>query len=207
MFTRRQFESFMEKVPSEILVILDEAYYSYAMSNPNYPNGLAYAYPNLLVTRTFSKDYGLAGLRIGYAVGPEELIAQMYKVKLPFEPSLPAQVAGVAALQDVDFLKQTVDLNIRMLAVMTKRFRELGIEQVATDANFILLLFPSREAAAAVNAACLDRGLIVRHVTAFGVPSGIRINSGTEDETKFALDVMEEVWGRLAGSKAGHLKG
>ena len=88
-----------------------------------------------------------------------------------------------------------------------KRFRELGIEQVPTDANFILLLFPSREAAAAVNSACLDRGLVVRHVTAFGVPNGIRINSGTEDETRFALDVIEEVWGRLAGSKAGNLKG
>lgn len=191
--TRAQFESFMTRVPRDILVILDEAYFSYAAANADYPNGLRYAYDNLIVTRTFSKDYGLAGLRVGFAVGPEALIRELYKVKLPFEPNYIAQQAAMAALDDDEFLSRTVALNERNLRRMSRAFADLGIMQVPTDANFILLVFPTEESAAAVNRACLDRGLIVRHVKAFGVPTGIRINSGTDDETSFALEVLADV--------------
>ncbi|MBI5266643.1 MAG: aminotransferase class I/II-fold pyridoxal phosphate-dependent enzyme [candidate division Zixibacteria bacterium] len=200
MFTSRQFESFMAKVPSNVLVVLDEAYFSYAESHPQYPDGLKYDFDNLIVTRTFSKDYGLAGFRVGYACGPEYLIREIYKVRLAFEPSYPAQVAATAALGDEAFLRTTVDLNGRMLEKMRTRFEQLGIVQIPSVANFILMLFPSASLAEQFNAGCLDRGLIVRHVAGFGIPNGIRMNSGTEDETEFALEVIEKVHAGMMAS-------
>jgi histidinol-phosphate aminotransferase len=197
MFTIRQFESFMLKVPPTVLVVLDEAYFSYAQSLPHYPNGLNYDFDNLIVTRTFSKDYGLAGLRVGYACGPEYLIKEIYKVRPAFEPSLPAQVAATAALEDEQFLNTTVDLNRRMLEKMRTRFDALGIAQIPTAANFILLLFPDARLAEEFTAGCLDRGLIIRHVAGFGIPQGVRINSGTEEETEFALDAIDKVYANM----------
>lgn len=197
MFTRNEFESFLSKVPENILIVLDEAYTVYAESNTEYPNGLFYEKDNLLVLRTLSKAYGLAGLRIGFAFGPEILIQQMYKVKLPFEPNHLAQEAAVAAFDDDDFLKKTVELNKKSLKKMKRKFDELGIEQVPTAANFILLLFPSEEFTIKFNEECLNKGLIVRHVNSFGIPNGIRINSGTMEETDYALEVISEIYPAL----------
>ena len=191
--TRAEVENFMAKIPSDILVILDEAYYSYAAGIEEYPDGLTFSYPNLIVTRTMSKDYGLAGLRIGYAVGPEDLIRQLQKVKLPFEPSLPAQKAGVAALQDDDFIRETVSLNKRSLTELARGLTELGLAFPPTSANFLLLTFDDEITAAGFASACMERGLILRHVKGFGIPNGVRINSGTDEETAFALKVMAEV--------------
>ena len=209
MFTRREFEDFISRVPEDVLVVLDEAYTVYAESNPDYPNGLTYDLDNLLVLRTLSKAYGLAGIRIGFAFGKEYLINEMYKVKLPFEPNELAQDAAIAALQDDTFLKATVDLNSESLDMMKKGLEEIGIDYVPTSANFFLILFPDEEFTAEFNAECLNRGLILRHVNTFGIPNGIRINSGTIEETEFALNVLEEVYnsmelkyGRKAENKA-----
>lgn len=191
--TRAEFESFMQAVPREVLVILDEAYYSYAREFSDYPDGLEYDYPNLIVTRTFSKDYGLAGLRLGYAVGPQKLIEQVAKVKLPFEPSLPAQLAGLAALDDREFIYETVALNRRNLDRLAGGIRSLGITFVPSYANFLLMVFDTEQTAATVASACLEKGLILRHVKGFGIPNGVRINSGTDDETDFALGVLADV--------------
>jgi histidinol-phosphate aminotransferase len=194
MFTRNEFEYFMNRVPDRILVVLDEAYTIYAESNPEYPNGLDYELDNLLVLRTLSKAYGLAGIRIGFAFGKEYLIKEMYKVKLPFEPNQLAQEAAIAALDDDEFLKRTIELNKQSLGMMTKKFVEIGIDHVPTSTNFYLLLFPNEEFTAEFNNECLNRGLILRHVNTFGIPNGIRINSGTVEETDFALKVTEEVY-------------
>ncbi len=202
IFGRKPLESFLKRVPSDILVILDEAYFTYAKQNPEYPNGLTYDLENLIVTRTFSKDYGLAGLRIGFAVAQPALIRELYKVKLPFEPNHVAQQAAMAALDDDEFLQKTITVNQRNLARMARRFGELGIEQVHSDANFILLLMPTEEFAVRFNLECLNHGLIVRHVRSFGIPNGIRINTGTDDETDFALRMVEEVYGLVKNSRA-----
>ena len=200
IFGRKALESFLKRVPSDILVVLDEAYFTYARQNPDYPSGLTYDLENLIVTRTFSKDYGLAGLRIGFAVARPALIKELYKVKLPFEPNYVAQQAAMAALDDDDFLHKTIAVNERNLARMAKRFGELGIEQVHSDANFILLLMPTEEFAIRFNLECLNHGLIVRHVRSFGIANGIRINTGTDDETDFALKVVEEVYTTVKNS-------
>ncbi len=201
MFTKDEFDSFLFRVPENVLVILDEAYTVYAESHPDYPNGLEYEKENLIVLRTLSKAYGLAGLRIGFAYGPERLIKELYKVKLPFEPNHLAQEAAIAAFDDEEFLKKTVELNRKSLDKMIKKFYELGIEQVPTAANFILLIFSSEEFAIDFNEECLSRGLILRHVKPFGIPNGIRINSGTMEETDFVLDVISEVYHLLVEKK------
>ena len=198
MFSKAEFENFMKAVPDSILVILDEAYTVYAEENSDYPNGFEYDYQNLIVTRTFSKAYGLAGLRVGFAIAPAAVIREIYKVKLPFEPNYPAQVAAEAALDDDDFLRKTVDTNSKSLPKLIICFDKLGIKHIPTAANFIMILFPSEQFATAFNEECLKQGLIVRHVKSFGIPEAIRINSGTEDETEFAVSVIEKVYQALS---------
>jgi histidinol-phosphate aminotransferase len=200
MFTKNEFNSFLEKVPDNILIVLDEAYTVYAESNPDYPNGLEYLKnpldknDNLIVLRTLSKAYGLAGLRIGFAAGPEALIRELYKVKLPFEPNHLAQEAAITAFDDDEFLKKTVELNAASLKKMKQKFDQLGIKQIPSSANFILMVFPSEEFAFNFNEECLNRGLILRYIKPFGIPNGVRINSGTEEETDFALGVISVVY-------------
>ena len=194
MFGPDQFETFMNRVPKEVLVILDEAYSAYAAEHDGYPDGLAYRYENLIVTRSLSKVYGLAGLRIGFAVGPEYLIDALYRVKLPFEPNLPAQVAALAALDDNEFLRQAIEANTRSLARFTACFDRLHIRYVDTVACFVLMLLPTENQVQPFFERCLDHGLIVRPVGPFGIANGIRISSGNEDDTEFAIDVIEKVW-------------
>jgi histidinol-phosphate aminotransferase len=197
MFTKIQFDDFMSKVPGHVLVILDEAYSIYAESFPGYINGLEYDFDNLIVIRSLSKAYGLAGLRIGFAVAKEYLIKELYKVKLPFEPNCLAQVAAIAALEDEEFLQNTVRLNTLTLSIMKAKFDELEIKYIPTCSNFYLLLFPSESFVNDFNNECLHRGLILRPVNTFGINNGIRINSGTIDETDFALKIIEEVFSLL----------
>ena len=198
MFSKTEFEKFMSGVPDSLPVILDEAYTVYAEENSDYPNGLEYDYQNLIVTRTFSKAYGLAGLRVGFAVAPPAIIKEIYKVKLPFEPNYPAQIAAQAALDDDDFLRKTVDINRKSLTTLKACFDKLGIKNMPTAANFILIVFPSEQFATAFNEQCLKHGLIVRHVKSFGIPEAIRINSGTKIETEFAVSVIERVYDKLS---------
>ncbi|MDF1545398.1 MAG: histidinol-phosphate transaminase [bacterium] len=193
-FTRDEFEKFMPRVPKDVLVLLDEAYDTYAAEFDDYPDGLTYDFENLIVTRTLSKIYGLGGMRVGFAVGPEYLIAELHKVRLPFEPNHLAQEAAIAALDDDVFLKLTIDTNRRNLKKMRQRFESLGIEQLPTSANFIMLLLPSEQCAADFFQECLNRGLILRHLSGFGIPNAVRINSGTDEETDFALDIIDIVY-------------
>ncbi len=197
MFKREEFEQFMQKIPGNVLVILDEAYTAYADYLEDYPNGLSYDYDNLIVVRTLSKAYGLAGLRIGFAVGPAYLIKELYKVKLPFDPNSLAQEAAIAALNDDEFLLKTKRLNNESLELMKTKFNELDISFIDSAANFLLLLLPTEEFASQFNEDCLNEGLILRHVKSFGIPNGIRINSGTIDETNFAMAVIKKVYNQL----------
>jgi len=197
IFTKNEFEDFLLKVPKNVLVVLDEAYTIYAEDNHNYPNGLNYDLENLIVLRTLSKAYGLAGIRIGFAVGPEYLIKTLYKVKLPFEPNLLAQEAAIAALEDDDFIVRTKETNKISLDMMKKKFDELEIKYIPSAANFYLVLFHDEEYADDFNEECLNSGLIVRPLKSFGIMNGIRINSGTIEETNFALETIEKIHYKL----------
>src|ERR1700734_2490601 len=134
IFTRHEFDSFYQHVPERVLIILDEAYFEYAKDNPRYPDSMHYRYDNVITLRTFSKIYGLAGVRVGYGFAHEELIANLLKVKLPFEPSSLGQAAAIAALDDQDFVPQSLDLNARGLRLLTDSLRQMGFDAIPSHA-------------------------------------------------------------------------
>ena len=119
-------------------------------------------------------------------------------MRLPFEPNELAQIAAMAALDDDEFLERTVRTNRMSLKVIQSRLDELGIPYVPTAANFIMMVMPSEEFAATFFQECLNRGLIVRHLVSFGIPNAVRINSGTKDETEFAMDIVKDVYHKLS---------
>src|SRR5438477_9848454 len=139
IFTKAQFDEFYRHVPERVLIILDEAYFEYAKDNPRYPDSMHYRYDNVITLRTFSKVYGLAGARIGYGFAHEELIRNLMKVKLPFEPSTLAQAAGIGALADKEFLHRTLALNSRSIRYLTSAFREMDVKVIPSEANFLML--------------------------------------------------------------------
>jgi histidinol-phosphate aminotransferase len=197
MIPKSELDKFIKSVPQHILIILDEAYFNYAREYAEHPDGMTYQQDNVIVTRTFSKDYGLAGLRVGYAVGPERLIHELYKIKLPFEPSYTAQSAAVAALGDKEFLARTLQLNRDSMKQLSNGLDSLGLKYINSYTNFLLLILDDETQAAEFALECLSRGLILRHTKLFGAPRGVRINTGTKKECAFALEVIEEVWSHL----------
>ena len=190
IFTKHEFDSFYQHVPERVLIILDEAYFEYAKDNPRYPDSMHYRYDNVITLRTFSKIYGLAGIRIGYGFAHEDLIANLLKVKLPFEPSTLAQAAGIGALADKEFLHRSLELNARGLRLLTDSFRAMGLEVVPSDANFVMLPLDGAEEARALTEALLREGVIVRPLTAFGLPQCIRISTGTDEENARCIEVL-----------------
>src|SRR5271155_518387 len=139
IFTKHEFDDFYRHVPERVLIILDEAYFEYAKDNPRYPDSMHYRYDNVITLRTFSKIYGLAGLRIGYGFAHEELIANLLKVKLPFEPSGLAQIAGIAALDDKEFVHRALELNARGLRLIGDSLRQMGLDVIPSEANFVMV--------------------------------------------------------------------
>jgi histidinol-phosphate aminotransferase len=198
MFSATEFEAFMQRVPEDVLVLLDEAYDAYAAEFEGYPDGLHYRYDNLIVARSLSKVYGLAGLRVGFAAGPKYLIDTLYRVKLPFEPNRPAQVAAEAALADDEFIERTLAVNRRSRAQLEACFESLKIPYVKSVTNFVLILLADETKAADFFGACLRRGLIVRHVKPFGIANGVRISTGNEADTAFAVDVITRAWEEIS---------
>jgi histidinol-phosphate aminotransferase len=193
IFTRQEFDRFYRHVPERVLIILDEAYFEYAQDNPRYPDSMHYRYDNVITLRTFSKIYGLAGVRIGYGFAHEELIANLLKVKLPFEPSTPAQAAGIAALGDREFVHRSLELNARGLKTLAEGLAGLGLEVVPSCANFVMVVFPNAEAAARLCRELLRRGLIVRPLAAFGLPQCVRISTGMDEDNQLCLEAVASV--------------
>jgi histidinol-phosphate aminotransferase len=192
IFTRHEFDSFYQHVPERVLIILDEAYFEYAKDNPRYPDSMHYRYDNVITLRTFSKIYGLAGIRIGYGFAHEGLIANLLKVKLPFEPSTLAQAAGIGALADKEFLHRSLELNARGLRLLTDSFRAMGLEVVPSDANFVMLPLASADEARSLTESLLREGVIVRPLRAFGLPQCIRISTGTDEENARCVQAVGE---------------
>src|SRR3954451_22239797 len=184
IFTRQQFDAFYRHVPERVLIILDEAYFEYAKDNPRYPDSMHYRYDNVITLRTFSKVYGLAGARIGYGFAHEELIRNLLKVKLPFEPSTPAQAAGIAALGDHEFLHRSLELNARGLRLLTEGLKDLGMTVVPSQANFVMTVLRSEEEAMRIFEDLLSQGVVVRQLKAFGLPNCVRISTGTDEQNR-----------------------
>ena len=187
-----EFDSFMLKVPERVLVILDEAYFEYAQNTIDYPDSMVYRYDNVITLRTFSKVHGLAGFRVGYGFAHHELIQNLMKVKLPFEPSSVSQEAAIAALDDLEHLDKTIKLNQSEMNLMISNFNEIKIDFIPSVGNFITIVFESRDYVINLVQYLLENGIIVRDLIGFGLPHCIRISIGTKEENKFFINKVKE---------------
>lgn len=191
--TQNEFEHFIEKIPDDILVVMDEAYYEFAEEVKDYPHALDYELPNVLSLRTFSKAYGLAGFRIGYAIGHETLINNMLKTKLTFEPTALAQAAAMAALEDQAFLNQTVEMVNKSKQRLYRFFDEHNVTYVPSVSNSVLMVHQTEEKATNFTQQMLEEGVILRQTNAFGLPNCVRITVGTDEE----MQHFEESFNKL----------
>lgn len=180
--TKSEFERFMRKVPDDLLVVMDEAYFEYARKVSDYPHSLDYDYDNVITLRTFSKAYGLAGFRIGYAIASERIIREMMKTKLTFEPTTPAQAAALAALGDPAFLKKSRDLVEEGKKRLYKFFEQREVTYVPSISNAVMMVLSTEQEAIDFTQGMLEEGVILRRVEAFGLPNGIRITIGRKKE-------------------------
>jgi histidinol-phosphate aminotransferase len=194
IFSKHEFDEFYKHVPERVLIILDEAYFEYAKDNPRYPDSMHYRYDNVITLRTFSKIYGLAGLRVGYGFAHEELIANLLKVKLPFEPSGLAQIAAIAALDDKEFVHRALELNARGLRLISHSLCEMGLDVIPSEANFVMVPLESADEAKWLTEGLLREGVIVRPLGSFGIPHCVRISTGTDVENLMLIDAMKSLY-------------
>ncbi|MGH7198772.1 MAG: histidinol-phosphate transaminase [Candidatus Omnitrophota bacterium] len=183
---------FLEAVPKRVVVVLDEAYYEFARIKKDYPDSLKLLkrFENLLVTRTFSKAYGLSGLRIGYGVANPAIVAALNKVREPFNVNLLAQSAAVAALDDREHLKKTLKMVADGRAYLGRELKRLGFTVVDTVTNFVL--FDLSEDARPIYERLLRRGIIVRPMTAWGLKTFMRVTIGKQKENERFIDALKE---------------
>ncbi len=192
-FTKTDFDNFIVKVPKRVLVILDEAYYEYAQHIKYYPDSMFYRYDNVITLRTFSKCYGLAGFRIGYGFAHDNLISNLLKVKLPFEPSIPAQIAALAALNDKEYLDKTLQENKDGMNYLIAKIKKYKIELIPSAANFITIIFKNNILASKFLEDMLNNGIILRGLKSFGMPSGVRISIGSKSENEYFAEVLDNL--------------
>lgn len=192
---REEVENLIESLPDHVILVLDEAYFEYAY-HPDYPNGLDYVHQgrNVVVMRTFSKAYGLAGLRLGYCIARPDLLDPLERVREPFNVNSLAQIAGVTALQDRAHVERTRDLNRQGLEYLYGVCERLGLRYVPSWANFLMIDTgkPGHE----MFQALLSRGIIVRSGESLGMANFIRVNTGTMEQNERFAEVLETV---LAG--------
>lgn len=187
---KSQLLEFLGQVPHHVVVALDEAYFEFA-DRGDYPNGLTLrsAHPRLFVLRTFSKAYGISGLRVGYGIGPKDLVGYLHRVRPPFNVTLPSQEAAIAALSDRAHLELTVSNNTTERARLEREMTSLARRVYPSQANFILADFgrPSAE----LYEVLLDRGVIVRPIP--GLTTHLRVTVGTPRENDRFLSALREV--------------
>lgn len=199
--TRDELAAFLGAVPPEVVVVLDEAYGEYAWA-ADYPDGrAALARPRTLVLRTFSKVYGLAGLRIGYGLGDAELIDYLNRGRLPFNSNSLAQAAALAALDDPEHVRRSVALNRREMERLVPRLRARGLAVTESQANFVLVDF--RRDGMAVFEQLLRQGVIIRPVGNYGLPAHGRITLGTAEQNDRLVAALDRVLDRIPACGAG----
>jgi len=187
-------EAFLDKVPRHVAVVLDEAYTEYLPAEKRYDSiEWVRRYPNLLVSRTFSKAFGLAGLRVGFAIAQPELTDLLNRLRQPFNVNTLAQAAAIAALNDQAFLEKTAALNAQGYRRLTEAFEKLGLEYVPSDGNFVLVRVGNDDAAGnRVNLELLKQGVIVRPVGNYGLPQWLRVTIGLPQENEAFIAALEK---------------
>jgi histidinol-phosphate aminotransferase len=191
--TAAEVDGFMKRVPDHVLVVFDEAYFELVASD-RFPDTLRYVWDgreNVMVMRSFSKAYGLAGVRLGYAIAAPEILAALHRVREPFAVNLLAQAAGIAALQDEDFLKRSVAANHAGRLFLYAEFDRLGLHYLQSHANFVLVEFGPR--AVAIQQRLLEKGVIVRPCLSYDLPHFLRITVGDQAQNTRLIDTLERI--------------
>ena len=192
-----QIAALLKQVPSSVVVVLDEAYTEYLPPELRY-DALAWVrqYPNLIVSRTFSKAYGLAGLRVGFGIAQPGLTDLLNRIRQPFNVNSLAQAAAVAVLNDDAYLQKSAQLNADGYRQITGAFTQMGIEFVPSYGNFVLFRAGDDEGAGArVNLELLKKGVIVRPVGNYGLPQWLRVSIGLPNENAAFIDALNAILG------------
>ena len=192
MVTVDETAAFMEQVPDDVLVVFDEAYYEYVLRS-DYPQTLPYVLEgrNCIITRTFSKIYGLAGLRIGYGIALPVIVETLNRVRQPFNCSLVAQAAARAALKDIAHVVESRDSNAAGKIFLYEAFGDMGLRYTKTEGNFIMLHL--EQLGTDLADALLQKGIIVRPIAGYGYPNAVRITIGTKKENERLIAALKHI--------------
>ncbi len=184
--------AFMLKVREDIIVVLDEAYAEYSHDN-DYADGLVLQkeFPNLVVTRTFSKAYGLAGLRVGYSISSPEIADIINRVREPFNVNTLGQLAAVEVLKDTEYLEESIRVNDAGRKQIEAGFESMNVSYIPSQGNFIT--FDTQQDAMAVYKKLLIKGVIVRPIVPYGMPQHLRVSIGLESENAVFLQALKQV--------------
>jgi histidinol-phosphate aminotransferase len=189
-----EIENFLRKVPPDVVVVLDEAYNEFLAPEDQY-DSIAWVrqYPNLLVSRSFSKAYGLASLRVGFGIAQPALTDMLNRIRQPFNVNSFAQAAASAALDDHEFLKRSAEVNAAGCRQLTDAFKTMGLHYLPSWGNFVLVKVGEDEGAGArVNLALLRQGVIVRPVGNYGLPQWLRISIGLPQENEACINALKK---------------
>ena len=191
-FSEQALLGFLDRVPEDVIVVLDEAYYEYGVGG-DLPDGIELLdrYPNLVVTRTFSKAYGLAGARVGYSISNPEVADVLNRLRQPFNLNLPAQFGAVAALQDDAYMQKSIEINQQGMEFLEQGFSDLGLSWIPSAGNFITV--DLKRNAMPVYEGLLSKGVIVRPVANYGMPEHLRISIGLPEENRRCLEALGQV--------------
>jgi histidinol-phosphate aminotransferase len=194
LVTRAEVDRFLERIPGRVVVVLDEAYGEY-VTDRRFPRGVNYlkAGANVVVLRTFSKIYGLAGLRLGYGMAPEELVSYMERVRQPFNTSLLAQRGGLAALYDEEHVQESLRLNRLGRDYLYRAFEAMGLFYLPTQTNFILIRVGGSRRE--IYERLLRKGVIIRHLE----NGYLRVTIGLPDENRRFVEALQQVLGSGIG--------
>ncbi|MFQ6081781.1 MAG: histidinol-phosphate transaminase [Candidatus Aminicenantia bacterium] len=197
MVTEEEVDNFLAKVPEEIIVIFDEAYKEY-ITRPDYPDGTKYIRQGkkVIVLRTFSKIYGLAGLRVGYGISQKEIINVLRRTKTPFNVPRSSQQGALSALEDKQHVRKSRELNFKQREFLQKELTKLGLEVIPSVANFIM--FKTPYPVKKTYSELIKKGVIIRPLEAFEVPEAFRVTVGTPKENLFFLEKIKEVLNQMS---------
>jgi histidinol-phosphate aminotransferase len=193
MINKQKVMDFIRKVPEDKIIVFDNAYQEYVSSPGDYPDGIEEAVnrKNVIILRTFSKIYSLSGLRAGYGISNPGIISYLNRVKPPFNVTRLSQVAAAASLENDDFKNQSAKLNWKNKEKLYLQLKEMGLQVIPSETNF-LLFFPGVDTIE-LNQRLLKEGIIVRPLHAFGVPNGIRVTVGFEEDNDFFIEKLKKV--------------
>ncbi len=192
--TKKEFDYLMEHVPDHCIVILDEAYFEYAKdASDEYPDSMDYRYDNVITLRTFSKAYGLSGIRCGYGFAHKYFIENLTKVKLPFEPNALAQVGALGALEDQPHLRRTLRKNKSYYNDLIKFLGINDFKPIPSVTNFVSFKTGSSEASEWMFEKLLEQGVIIRWLKSNEMPDYVRVSIGTREEMDHYYEAMEKI--------------